>query len=90
MIKKRDNCLYCGEKMESKTAKKKFCSPKCRIYYKREEARKGVIPIAPITKKSIQLENQQNKKEPESVPNTPLADWEIQLQQLQSSKTKKS
>ncbi len=36
MIKKIENCIYCGEKMESKTAKKKFCSAKCRVYYKRE------------------------------------------------------
>lgn len=39
MIKKTENCIYCGEKMESKTAKKKFCSTKCRVYYKRELAR---------------------------------------------------
>lgn len=39
MIKKINNCTYCGEKMESKTAKKKFCSTKCRIYYNRELAR---------------------------------------------------
>ena len=39
MIKKIDNCTYCGEKMESKTAKKKFCSTKCRVYYKREIVR---------------------------------------------------
>ena len=39
MIKKTENCTYCGEKMESKTAKKKFCSTKCRVYYKREIVR---------------------------------------------------
>lgn len=43
MIKKIDNCLYCGEKMESKTAKKKFCSPKCRLYFKREKDRGSLI-----------------------------------------------
>ena len=36
MIKKSDTCLYCGEEMESQTAKKKFCSTKCRVYYNRE------------------------------------------------------
>jgi hypothetical protein len=36
MIKKNENCLYCGEKMESETAKKKFCSDKCRVYFGRE------------------------------------------------------
>lgn len=37
MIKKSDNCLYCGEKMESITAKKKYCSSLCRVYYNREK-----------------------------------------------------
>lgn len=36
MIKKKENCEYCGEKMESKTAKKRFCSTKCRVYFSRE------------------------------------------------------
>ena len=40
MIKKRDKCLYCGSKMESITAKKKFCSPKCKVYWNREHATK--------------------------------------------------
>ena len=35
MIKKKENCEYCGEKMESKTAKKRFCSDKCRVYSNR-------------------------------------------------------
>ena len=38
MIQKRDNCLYCGGKMESVTAKKKFCSDKCKVYWNREKA----------------------------------------------------
>lgn len=36
MIKKRDTCLYCEEQMESETAKKKFCSDKCKVYWHRE------------------------------------------------------
>lgn len=36
MIKKKENCEYCGEKMESKTAKKRFCCTKCRVYFSRE------------------------------------------------------
>lgn len=35
MIKKKENCEYCGEKMDSKTAKKRFCSEKCRVYASR-------------------------------------------------------
>lgn len=41
MIKKTENCLYCGEKMESKTAKKKFCSDLHRVYWNRENKAKG-------------------------------------------------
>jgi hypothetical protein len=37
MIKKSEYCLYCGEKMESKTAKKKFCSDLHRVYWNREQ-----------------------------------------------------
>lgn len=37
MIKKNEFCLYCGEKMESKTAKKKFCSDLHRVYWNREK-----------------------------------------------------
>jgi hypothetical protein len=37
MVKKSENCLYCGEKMDSKTAKKKFCSDQHRVYYNREK-----------------------------------------------------
>ena len=35
MIRKKENCEYCGEKMESITAKKRFCSEKCRVYASR-------------------------------------------------------
>lgn len=39
MIKKSENCLYCGEKMKSVTAKKRYCSPKCKVYHFRERGR---------------------------------------------------
>ena len=38
MIKKKENCEYCGEKMESITAKKRFCSEKCRVDASREKS----------------------------------------------------
>jgi len=37
MIQKRKTCLYCGEEMESVTAKKKFCSDLHRVYWNREK-----------------------------------------------------
>ena len=36
MINRTPYCIYCGERMESKTAKKKYCSDKCRVYFHRE------------------------------------------------------
>jgi len=47
MIKKTENCLYCGIKMESKTAKKKFCSELCRVYNYRE-VKRGTLPLPKI------------------------------------------
>lgn len=36
MIIKIKSCLYCEQEMESITAKKRFCSDKCRVYYNRQ------------------------------------------------------
>jgi predicted nucleic acid-binding Zn ribbon protein len=54
MIKKIENCIYCGEKMESITAKKKYCSAKCRLYFNRER-KKAIIVAEPVVK-SIKTE----------------------------------
>jgi predicted nucleic acid-binding Zn ribbon protein len=54
MIKKIENCIYCGEKMESITAKKKYCSAKCRLYFNRER-KKAIIVAEPVIK-SIKVE----------------------------------
>lgn len=47
MIQKRETCLYCGQKMESKTAKKKFCTPLHRVYYNRELNRGAIAEVSP-------------------------------------------
>jgi hypothetical protein len=60
MIKKSDTCLYCGEKMESQTAKKKFCSTKCRVYYNRELKVQSVSVI--VNKPLENVEKKANKK----------------------------
>lgn len=57
MIKKIENCIYCGEKMDDvKSAKRKFCNDKCRIYYGRELSRGTLVvpvnvndPVIPAT-----------------------------------------
>lgn len=33
---KKEVCEYCNEKMEAKYRSKRFCSPKCRVYWNRE------------------------------------------------------
>lgn len=55
MIQKRETCLYCGQKMESKTAKKKFCTPLHRVYYNRELNRGAIVEVSlpyPVTAKA--------------------------------------
>jgi hypothetical protein len=49
MLKKRDTCLYCEEKMQQGTARKKFCSSNCRSYYnsKKNNASKKVTTDLP-------------------------------------------
>ena len=66
MIKKKENCEYCGEKMESKTAKKRFCSDKCRVYFSRES--KNAPIIAETAKISIKTEKTINDTK---IPQTP-------------------
>lgn len=67
MIKKIENCIYCGEKMaDVKSAKRKFCNDICRIYYKRELDRGSLSVSEPqivdITAKTHENKQQEAKK----------------------------
>jgi protein-arginine kinase activator protein McsA len=69
MIKKKENCEYCGEKMESITAKKRFCSEKCRVYSSRmksvlkNEPQKQIIGSnLKDVRKLVQIPAQSEKK----------------------------
>jgi len=72
MINKTPYCIYCGEKMESVTAKKKYCSDKCRVYFNREYPNgKTISPLELDSKladktKTIQVpaKEQESKNEP--------------------------
>lgn len=55
MIKKIENCVYCNEKMESKTAKKKFCSDLHRLYYHRELKRGTLIFNKSVKKEESEI-----------------------------------
>lgn len=68
MIKKRETCLYCEEKMESITAKKKFCSDKCKVYWHRENAPKREKEK---TKKEVQKKEEEQSLNPKWVKGDP-------------------
>jgi hypothetical protein len=36
MDEKKDKCKRCGIKIEPKTKRAEFCSPKCKVYWHRE------------------------------------------------------
>lgn len=84
MIKKTEYCLYCGEKMESKTAKKKFCCPLHRVYWNR--MKKAQDKIGGILKESTQKEKPEEKPKEEAkaeslAENTTTQEQEV-VQQL--------
>lgn len=73
MIKKTENCLYCGEKMESITAKKKFCCDLHRVYWNREksvvELAKGKVTEVSAERTEISFTKEQHQKAKEVVRN---------------------
>jgi len=72
MINRTPYCIYCGERMESKTAKKKYCSDKCRVYFNREYPNgKTISPVELASKladktKVVQIsaKQEESKNEP--------------------------
>lgn len=40
MIKRREICKYCGNKIEKGNAKTEYCNPRCKTYNYREKKRK--------------------------------------------------
>jgi hypothetical protein len=86
MIKKKENCLYCGEKMESLTAKKSFCSVKCRVYFNRTNKTSQIAPnlgvskpkagnITELHKKPLELAINGQPEPPEGLVGIDLAIW---------------
>lgn len=63
IIKKRECCLYCGEKMESKTAKRRFCSDQHRVYFGRltEEEKAERISLEKLAEVKKQSEKSQEE-----------------------------
>ena len=86
MIKKKENCLYCGEKMESLTAKKSFCSARCRVYFNRANKMGEIAPnlgfsktkpdnVTKLYKNSAELTLNGQPEPPEGLVGIDLAIW---------------
>lgn len=67
IFKKKDNCSYCGNKMEAKNRNKKYCSNKCRVYANRLKTECDVVVTNP-TPKSFDGERIQNMLIDEYIP----------------------
>jgi len=44
-------CIYCNQRMESQTSKKKFCSDKCRVYFHRKFPNGNIISPVELEKR---------------------------------------
>jgi predicted nucleic acid-binding Zn ribbon protein len=88
MIKKSETCIYCGEKMESITAKKRYCSSKCKLYYNREKNKvkrgapfKNMPPYDKSSPKSVvnskleQIPVENHKTPPKGLKGIDLVIW---------------
>tara|TARA_R110000868_G_scaffold90367_1_gene250994 strand:+ start:354 stop:668 length:315 start_codon:yes stop_codon:yes gene_type:complete len=62
---KKENCKYCGEKLEAKTTRREFCSNKCKVYWHRESAAtiEYVPNFSPTSKANIEKFEAVFKKE---------------------------
>ena len=86
MIKKSETCIYCGEKMESITAKKRYCSSKCKLYYNREKNKRGApfknmppydrnSPKSEVSSKLEQVPVENHKTPPKGLKGIDLIIW---------------
>lgn len=84
MIKKTPYCIYCGERMESLTAKKKYCSDKCRVYFNREYPKgKTISPVELASKlednaKVVEIPIENHKTPPEGLKGIDLTIWKAE------------
>jgi hypothetical protein len=77
-------CIYCGERMESQTSKKKFCSDKCRVYFHRKYPNGNTIsPVELASKladnaKVVEISIEKNKTPPEGLKGIDLVIWKAE------------
>ena len=77
-------CIYCNERMESETSKKKFCSDKCRVYWHRKYPKGNVIsPLELASKladiaKVVEIPAEKQKTPPEGLKGIDLTIWKAE------------
>ena len=77
-------CIYCGERMESQTSKKKFCSDKCRVYFHRKHPNGNTIsPVELASKladnaKVVEIPVENHKMPPEGLKGIDLIIWKAE------------
>jgi tRNA(Ile2) C34 agmatinyltransferase TiaS len=84
MINRTPYCIYCGERMESVTAKKKYCSDKCRVYFNREYPNgKTISPVELASKladkpKVLEIPVENQKTPPIGLKGIDLTIWKAE------------
>jgi hypothetical protein len=84
MKNKTPFCIYCGERMESQTSKKKFCSDKCRVYFHRKYPKGNTIsPVELASKladnaKVVEIPVENHKTPPEGLKGIDLTIWKAE------------
>jgi hypothetical protein len=77
-------CIYCKERMQRGTAKKKFCSDKCRVYWHRKYPNGNVVsPVEIASKladndKVVEIPVETEKMPPEGLKGIDLTIWKAE------------
>jgi hypothetical protein len=66
---KASRCIYCNEKMQKETSKKRFCSDKCRVYWHRKYPKGNTIsPLELASKFEVRSKMEQEPIKENKVP----------------------
>ena len=82
MDEKKEKCKRCGIKIEPKTKRAEFCSPKCKVYWHRENS-KAVVKVNNLTKPTFPTKTWQKTPAQNESINTTLPEA-LHLAQLKA------
>ena len=72
-------CIFCNEKMENQTSKKRFCSDKCRVYWHRRHPKGNTISPVELASKMEDINKTVsiviNKQDAENEPKKGTLAW---------------